>query len=121
MKRKIKAVIITVTVVVLVFNIPILHFVPLSILDKGRIRYSNADGSFTHIERFELLSGMLTNEDRSREETEEVYRLYRLNPFCFWRWSFYLLVSKDFRYKNWEKDIEPNRVPYDPKNTGQDF
>jgi len=112
---------ITVTVIVLVFNIPIFHYLPLSILDKGKIRYSNADGTYTHIERFDYLSGIFTNEDRSREENEEVFRLYRLNPLYFWRWSFYLIVSKDFRYKNWERDIEPNRVPYDSKNTGQDF
>jgi len=114
MKKKTKAIVITATVVILVSNMPFINSILLHTLDKGKIRYSNADGSFTYIDRFEFLAGMYTKSDT--EEIGEIYRLYRLNPLYFWRWSFYLMVSKDFRYKNWEKDIEPNRVPYDPEN-----
>lgn len=49
-----------------------------------------------------------------------VYRLYKINPLCFWRWSHYLITSRDCDYKSC-KEIEPNRVPYPPENKYQDF
>ena len=101
--------------IVILSNIPILNYSLLAYLDEGKIRYSNHNGSRTIIEDFNYKSGIT-----DQEESDKLYRLYSLNPLCFWRWSFYLLVSKDFEYKDWDK-IEPNRVPYDPNNIMQEF
>ncbi len=101
--------------IVILSNIPILNYSLLAYLDEGKIRYSNHDGSRTIIEDFNYKSGLA-----SQNKDDELYRLYPLNPLYFWRWSFYLLVSKDFKYKKWDK-IESNRVPYDPENIMQDF
>jgi len=134
MKRKTKKrlIIAVVVAVVLISNIPILNSPLLLALDCGKLRYSNADGSFTMIGGFDVFSVLVDRKEmyeaiiRNRdppvsEENVEIYRLYRMNPVYFWRWSYYFLVSKQYRYKNW-KEIEPNRVPYDPKSRrSQDF
>lgn len=62
----------------------------------------------------------LSKAKNPKSENTEMYRLYRMNPLYFWRWSYYLIVSKDFKYKDW-KEIESNRIPYDPDNVGQQF
>jgi len=116
--------------VVALSNIPVLNTPLLLALDGGRLRYSNADGSFTKIGGFDVFSVLKDSKEISEailrereppvsEENVEIYRLYRMNPLCFWRWSYYFLVSKKYRYKNW-KDIEPNRIPYE-ENHRRDF
>ncbi|MBL1407342.1 hypothetical protein [Sphingobacterium faecale] len=131
MKRRTKKIGIVIGItIVLISNIPVFNLGLLARLDDGKLRYSNADGSCTRIEKFNYFSGLIEKEGIEagiaartpppKEGTTEMYRLYRLNPLYFWRWSYYLIVSKDFKYKDW-KEIEPNRVPYDPDNIGQQF
>lgn len=122
--------IIIVITIVLASNVPIFNLGLLAMLDDGKLRYSNADGSCTRIEKFNYFSGLIEKDNievgiKSRipppkEDNTEMYRLYKMNPLCFWRWSYYLIVSKDFKYKDW-KEIEPNRAPYDSDNIGQQF
>lgn len=129
MKRKTKKrLIILVIAIILASNVPILNLGLLARLDEGKLRYSNGDASWTIIEKFNYFSGLVQKEGYKEaiesknptNENTEMYRLYRMNPLYFWRWSYYLIVSKDFKYKNW-KEIEPNRIPYDSKNIVQEF
>lgn len=59
-------------------------------------------------------------DTHQEKKNQQVYRLYRINPLCFWQWSHYLITSRDFDYKSW-KEIESNRIPYHPENRYQDF
>ncbi len=87
-----------------------------------------SNGSLTSEESFSFKDPYISEwpikwfieETNPAEENKAVYRLYKINPLCFWRWSYYLFTSSDYTYKNW-KEIERKRVPYDPKNTRQDF
>jgi len=109
-------------------NLPFVNGYLLHRLDGDLFKYSNADASYTNHDTFSFKSPTISQWaiDRYIEDThpekknQKIYRLYRINPLCFWRWSHYLITSKDFDYKSW-KEIEPNRVPYHPENRYQDF
>lgn len=122
-----KKVIIWVLVVIIFSNLPLINKEILRIVDREHFRYSNEDASFTRKDYFDFKSGVgsKTLDQESirislKSSDEEVYRLYRINPLCFWRWTHYLMVSKQYKYKSWE-EIEPNRVPYDPNSPVQKF
>lgn len=127
MKKKI---IIWSIVVIGISNLPVINKEILRNIDSEHFCYANADGSFTRKEHFGFKSSGYISKKRAEswlaarlsptEPNKEVFRLYRINPLCFWRWKYYLTSSKDFRYKNW-KEIEPNRIPYDPDNPLQRF
>ncbi|GGC22208.1 hypothetical protein GCM10011386_12670 [Parapedobacter defluvii] len=112
----------------LLSNLPILNAYILYKIDNDHFKYSNADASFTVHETFGFKNPRLSQQSikffieemKPTPENQKVYRLYRINPLCFWRWSYYLFQSVDFEYKSW-KEIEPNRVPYDPENRWQHF
>lgn len=95
---------------------------------KGHFKYSNSNASFTYLESLSFKNGFLTDwsinrfieEMQPSIENQEVYRLYKINPLCFWRWHYYIFISRHYKYKSWE-EIEPNRVPYDSVNMWQDF
>ncbi|GHE45569.1 hypothetical protein GCM10017764_31010 [Sphingobacterium griseoflavum] len=97
-------------------------------IDKDHFRYANADASFTDIEHFDwmrpwmnewVVRGFMESQ-RPTQQHMEVFRLYKINPLCFWRWRYYILVSGKFKYKSWQ-EIEPNRVPFVDNNKWQDF
>ena len=123
-----KWIVLTVIIVIIVSNLPIVSTVLMDKIDRNHFKYANADASFTIIQPFDILRPWM-NEDvvwrfnenqRPRAENREIFRLYQINPLCFWRWRYYLLVSISFRYKSW-KDIEPNRTPLVPDNMWQQF
>lgn len=111
-------------------NLPIINKIILREIDGNRhFRYSNADGSFTIIQDFGFKDGLIQadwvmgrfiRENKPSPGNRVLYRLYKINPLCFWRWSFYIFSSRKFPYRSWE-DIEPNRMPYKPNNMWQDF
>ncbi|UPZ34615.1 hypothetical protein MUB18_10890 [Sphingobacterium sp. PCS056] len=109
-------------------NLPFVNSYLLHRFDGDLFKYSNANASFTLHEIFDFkfspisqrLIDRYITEFHPDTKNEQVYRLYRINPLCFWRWSHYLITSRDFDYKSW-KEIEPNRVPYNPENRYQDF
>lgn len=127
MKKKI---IIWSIVVIIVSNLPYVNKEVLNLVDSGRFRYSNADASFTRIDAFYVIKPGLVDKEfdeklletylNPTDENKEIFRLYRINPLCFWRWRYYLLTSRHFKYKSW-KEIEPNRAPKDPDNLFQWF
>jgi len=127
MKRKL--IIASIVLVLTIPNTPIIGTEILYRIDEGYFRYANNDASLTVVEHIDIFSPWMDKwtmwffieDQRPTAENMEVFRLYRINPLCFWRWRYYITVSRNFRYKNW-KDIEPNRVLYDPgKNHWQRF
>lgn len=126
MKKKI---IIWSGVIIIISNLPIVNEWVLRDLDPKYFQYSNADASLTKEDCFFLRSNLLSKEFFEKlieinldptENNMEVFRLYRINPLCFWRWKYYWTISREFRYKSW-KEIEQNRVPYATDNPFQDF
>ncbi|UXD70231.1 hypothetical protein MUK51_02850 [Sphingobacterium faecium] len=97
-------------------------------IDGDLFKYSNADASFTWHDTFGFKSSPIDQwyidqyitKVHPEKKNQKIYRLYKINPLCFWRWSYYLLISADYQYKSW-KEIEPNRVPYHPENRYQAF
>ena len=125
-----KRYLILVTGLILV-NFPPLNGILLGLIDSNSFKYSNRNGSLTHIQNFGFKSGgyidkiwveekIIKEELKEIQENQEVFRLYRINPLCFWRWNYYIFCSSNFKYKSWE-EIEPNRVPYNPDNISQRF
>lgn len=114
---------------IIVTNLPIINSNFMLMLDgKDHFRYSNNNASYTSIDGLSFKNGAFTpkrierfiEETNPQPENRELFRLYRINPLCFWRWSYYFGTSSNFKFKSWE-DIKPNRLPYDPKNRWQDF
>jgi hypothetical protein len=109
-------------------NLPFVNSYLLHRFDGDLFKYSNANASFTLHEIFDFKFSPISQrlidryiaEFHPDKKNQQVYRLYRINPLCFWRWSHYLITSRDYEYRSW-KEIEPNRVPYDPENRYQDF
>ena len=123
-----KPILIVLSVIVIITNLPIINKNFMLLFDgPGRLRYANADASCTVIQRFGFKNGNVNArlmkyfiEEHPSQKSSTLYRLYRINPLCFWRWSYYLFTSLDFEYKLW-KEIEPHRLPYDPENRWQHF
>ncbi|MFD1164496.1 hypothetical protein ACFQ2C_02645 [Sphingobacterium daejeonense] len=119
---------ILVTIVIIV-NLPIVNKNVLLMMDGNNpFKYSNSNASFTQQESFAFKDPYLTywsinrfiEETHPSNENKQVYRLYKINPVCFWRWSYYISISRNYKYKSWN-EIEKNRVPYNQENMWQDF
>lgn len=123
-----KKIILAIIIILLVVNLPVINTEILRKVDAGHFRYSNNDASFTSIQYLDIFSPWIDewtvwsfiSSTRPAARNMEVFRLYKINPLCFWRWRYYILVSRKFRYKSW-KEIEPNRVPFVPDNKWQHF
>lgn len=124
-----KFIFVTLAIVIIIVNLPIINKNILLMIDgNDPFRYSNSNASFTREESFGFKDPYLTDwsinrfieETNPSDEDKQVFRLYKINPLCFWRWHYYIFISRDYKYKSWD-DIEPNRVPYDPENMWQDF
>ncbi len=126
MKRK--WILIFASIIIFIPNLPVIGTTIIRKIDSDHFRYSNANASFTDIEHFDWMRPWISEwtvwafieNTRPEARNMEVFRLYRINPLCFWRWRYYLMVSRKFGYKSWDK-IEPNRVPFVPNNKWQDF
>ena len=98
-------------------NLPVVGTIILAEIDQGYFRYANADGSYTGIEHIDIfspwkdktLSYYFSEATRPKAANMEIYRLYKINPLCFWRWRYYLTVSRHFNYRNWD-EIKKNRT-----------
>ncbi|MEE6126017.1 hypothetical protein V2E39_01310 [Chryseobacterium arthrosphaerae] len=126
MKRKfITGIILSVLVIP---NTPVIGTEILKAIDGDHFRYANANASFTSIQYIDTYTPWMSKwvtygfiyDTKPEMVNMEIFRLYRINPLCFWRWRYYLTVSKNFEYRDWEK-IKPNRVPFKPLNRWQDF
>ncbi|MFD2594017.1 hypothetical protein [Sphingobacterium griseoflavum] len=123
-----KRIFITVAIIIAVSNLPVVSTVLMEKIDKDRFRYSNNDASFTSIQPLDILRPWMDDwvvqgfieSQRPTQENMEVFRLYKINPLCFWRWRYYILVSRKFRYKSWQ-EIEPHRTPFKGISRWQKF
>ncbi|MDR2282947.1 MAG: hypothetical protein LBE37_07060 [Sphingobacterium sp.] len=123
-----RAVFITIFVFFIVVNLPVINTEILKRVDGDHFRYSNADASFTYIQFLDVLQPWISDwtvarfarERHPSEENKQVFRIYRINPLCFWRWRYYWVVSRNFEYRSW-KQIEPQRTPRIPDNMWQQF
>lgn len=126
MKKKI---IIGIVLSVLVIpNTPVIGTEILKAIDGDHFRYANANASFTGIEYMDVFHPWMSKwvtygfieATRPQMANMEIFRLYRINLLCFWRWRYYLTVSRYFAYRDWEK-IRTNRVSFKPSNKWQNF
>lgn len=112
-----KKTIIILIICVLAFpNTPIIRkFITVKV-DNDYYRYSNCNGSFTFLQDFSFKSPGFSmspfkrfiEETSPSKENRTLYRLYRINPLCFWRWHRYIINSVHFDYMDWE-EIEQRR------------
>ncbi len=116
-------------IVVIVANLPFINKHILHSLDDDTFKYSNNDASFTYTQGFGFKDSYFSKDinqlfiqyDNPEPINQEIFRLYKINPLCFWRWYYYIVTSLHFKYKSWS-DIEPYRVPYEKyKSRWQEF
>lgn len=111
-----KAIIIVLAIILLIPNMPFIGKDIHHWLDEGYFRYSNLDGSYMITQDFDFKSpGFSTfgfeyfvKNTSPAKENRKLYRLYKINPVCFWRWSYYLRHSINLDYMD-PKVIEMNR------------
>lgn len=126
-----KIIFISLIVILVLPNIPIIGTQILRIIDGNYFRYSNNDASFTSIQNIDIFSPWpsdksslkvqsITLDSTVTSENQQIFRLYKINPLYFWRWRYYISVSRLYPYKSWE-EIEPNRVPFNSKYIWQKF
>jgi len=94
--------------------------------DGSYYRYSNGDGSVTFMEfkarDFEMMKRRFESYKTTKNIDSKIYRLFKKNPFAFWRWGRYF-IGKRYKlpYKEWT-EIEAIRVNKLENKTGfQDF
>ncbi|VTQ01877.1 Uncharacterised protein [Sphingobacterium daejeonense] len=110
-----KIIIVIIVIMLIIINSPGLNKMILFKLDNETFRYSNSDGSYTNIETFGFKDAVFTGEsfemfireENPKPEMRKLYRIYKINPFIFWRWNYYLTTSIKYPYKDWES-IEKN-------------
>ncbi len=112
----------------IIVNLPVVSTTIMGEIDGDHFKYANNDASFTYVQDFDIFRNWISEwtawgfieDQKPIARNMEVFRLYRINPLCFWRWRYYILVSRKFNYKSW-KEIEPERTPFVPDNMWQDF
>ncbi|UIR57862.1 hypothetical protein LZQ00_08585 [Sphingobacterium sp. SRCM116780] len=105
-----KTILIVFISILLVPNLPIINKYIAHRLDEGHFRYANLDGSFIITQNFSFKSpGFSTfsfehfiKETSPAKENQKLYRLYKINPLCFWRWKNYIVNGVHFDYMDWE-------------------
>lgn len=107
-----KKTIIVLIICVLAFpNLPFINkYIALKV-DSDYYRYANRDGSYTILQDFSFKSpGFSTfgferfvEEASPSEENRTLYRLYRIDPLCFWRWKKYIIESRHLDHMDWEE------------------
>ena len=102
--------------ILLIPNLPFINKYIAHRLDEGYFRYANLDGSYIITQHFSFKSpGFSTfgfenfiKNTSPAQENRKLYRLYKINPLCFWRWKNYLVNAVHFEYMDWNT-IEKNR------------
>lgn len=110
-----KSIIIVIVSILMIPNLPILNKYIAHRLDEGHFSYANFDGSYVITQDFSFKSSGFSTfgfnefikETSPAKENRQLYRLYKINPLCFWRWKNYLVNSIHFEYMDWNS-IEQN-------------
>lgn len=108
---------------IFIVNFPLINKFILLELDPQTFKYSNNNASYTRVQFFEFKETSISKYDiiwfiaatKSDNTNKEFYKLYKINPLCFWRWNYYFFIARKFKSKPWS-EIEPNRDPFDPEN-----
>jgi hypothetical protein len=90
-------------------------------------RYSNNDGSVTFAEfktrDFEMMNRRFeSHKTMTKNDNDTIYRLFKKNPFAFWRWGQYFFDKRyKLTYKDWSeiKAVRGNEL--ENKTGFQDF
>ncbi|MCT1531519.1 hypothetical protein M3B46_10975 [Sphingobacterium daejeonense] len=98
-------------ILLILINAPILNNFILYHTDNNTFKYSNLNGTFTCIDRFgfkvpgltDLAFDLFVKETNQDKKDSELFRLYKINPLCFWRWNYYLTKSLSYKYKDWDE------------------
>mgnify|MGYP000856618432 CR=1 FL=1 len=98
-------------ILLILINAPILNNFILYHTDNNSFKYSNLNGTFTCTDRFgfkdpgltDLAFDLFIKETNQDKKDSELFRLYKINPLCFWRWNYYLTKSLNYKYKDWDK------------------
>lgn len=110
-----KTIFIGLIIILLVPNLPVINKYVAHQLDEGHFKYANLDGSFIATQSFSFKSpGFSTfgfeqfiKRTSPTNENKKLYRLYKINPLCFWRWNNYIQNGLHFEYMD-RKVIEKN-------------
>lgn len=107
----------------LLANAPFINKFILFKVDNNSFAYSNINGSYTNRESFGFKDPTFTGfsfdyyiqEYDPPEEARVLYRIYKINPICFWRWKHYIYTSLKYKYMDWEKiekrrEIDKNKI-----------
>ncbi|WP_312336284.1 hypothetical protein [Sphingobacterium sp.] len=116
-----KAIIIVLGTILLIPNLPFIGKDISHRLDEGYYRYANLDGSYTITQDFNFKSPGFSDlhfeywvkMTSPAQENRKLYRLYKINPLCFWRWKNYLVNGMHFDYMDpniIEKNMETKKV-----------
>lgn len=116
-----KAILIVIGTILLIPNLPFIGKDISHRLDEGYYRYANLDGSYTITQDFNFKSPGFSDlhfeywvkMTSPAQENRKLYRLYKINPLCFWRWKNYLVNGVHFDYMDpyiIEKNIEKKKV-----------
>jgi hypothetical protein len=127
MKRVVKIIVIVFAALTVLTNIPIVSDIAETFVDYNHYRFSNGDGTYTAVDNLFKndrwpLRQTITNPrffELHPSSDPTMYRLFRKNPFAFWRYGKYI---RDPRYKlpyrEW-KEIKSRRPQ--PRPDGNEF
>ncbi len=113
---------------IILSNVPPVKYVFRLLFDEYHYRYSNQSGSLTYVEfKAHDIRGLYRKVNSYKTAFPHasdtvVFRLYKRNLLCFWRWGEYIYDSRyKIKYKNWEtiKALRGYDLQY--SNNWQDF
>lgn len=124
MMKKRRKFLITIVVVIILSNTwPFSAILKIMVDGDMYYRYSNFDGSNTSYEfkswTFEMAKSQQERCIKSHPEQKDknLYRLFKINPFAFWRWKLYLFDERyKLPYKDWgeiERKRKSSKVKYE--------
>lgn len=126
-----KLILVLVTILIVISNLPFVK--EMAGINFDYYRYSNYDGSITVHEIFsqnrvmskKFALGEIDNKEYlvrfPMQEDRIIFRLFKINPLCFWRWGEYIYDWR-FRlpYKSWN-EIYKKRGKLKLRTNSQEF
>ena len=117
-----------ITLIILLTNLPPLKWLVSLVVDENHYCYSNNNGSFTFAEFKARDRAMMYRRYTPFRETHpelpdtNLYRLFKRDLFCFWRWGEYFYDSRyKLPYKNWKGIKRKRGYDLQYSNSWQDF
>ena len=117
-----------ITLLIILSNLPPLKHILGLAIDEYHYRYSNINGSLTYVEfkahdikgMYRSLSSYKTHFPNANDTI--MYRLYKRNLLCFWRWGEYIYDQRyKLPYKRWTEIRKRRGYDLEYSNNWQDF